>query len=273
MHRTNNRNFYYFCSIVRSDTDTLQQTISQVSQPRTISSDDEIDAGAITGGSFSRNQFTSRRESSQSERIGDVDAIHKSKSQGNLTSNRKDSALSAPSNRTQIHKFITRKSKKGLSRAKSVPEKESSSSVDKLLEMPFEEMAKAGLKNPRRHTVNEENVSDSQRKIGPGSGEESQEGLVEFQNVATSNVFNKYHQVENAEYSHGVCLDCLRNGNKCIDCVHKNPRPVSESEVHFEDSDASGSRLYNRQFSDILLIPGPFDYHDKISSIEDTNSV
>ena len=173
-----------------------------------------------------------------------------------------------------MHKLINRKSKKSLTRTRSVPDKESPTSADRLLEVPFEEMAKGNLSNPRRHTIHEDSLFESSDENGPRNEKTTS---VESQKVATSNAFNKYHQVDSAlptEYSDGICLDCLRNRNKCIDCVHKKPRPVSADEVHFEESDASQSTLYARQYSDILLIPGPFDYHDQIASIEDpTNSI
>ena len=175
-----------------------------------------------------------------------------------------------------MHKLL--KSKKALSRTKSVPENEASTAADMLLEMPFDEMTKGNLNKLRRHTFQEDSVLDSEAGNSPNSEKGKSEGLhsEKSHNVATSNVINKYHQVDNTvktEYSDGICLDCLRSGNKCIDCVHKKPRPVSVGEVHFEEGDVSESRLYNRQYSDILLIPGPFDYHDQIAAIEDTNSV
>lgn len=257
---------------MRPDTETLQQTISQVPRRRTISDSEETVGATTVDGSYSINKAAGRKEVAVSDRI--LDSMHKSKSQGNLINSVKGNALSAPANRTQVHKLINRRAKKGLNRTNSAPGNESPAVADRLLEMPFEEMAIRGRNSPRRHTIHEDSAFDSSCENGPKV--ENTQGIVESQNVATANVFNKYHQVDSAvptEYSDGICLDCLRNGNKCIDCGHKMSRPVSIDEVAFEGSDISDSKLYNRQFSDILLIPGPFDYHDKIGSIEDGNSV
>jgi len=254
--------------IVRPDTETLQQTISsQVPRARTISDNDELDAGAATvDGTLSKSR----------EMEGISRPIHKAKSQGNLVNNGNSRTLPTPTNRTQMHKLL--RSKKSVSRSKSVPDNESPTAADRLLEMPFEEIAKGGLNKPRSHTAGEGSAFDSEIDKRSSNEKVKSEGFHSEKplNVGTSNALNKYHQgdgTSQTEYSDSACLDCLRNGNRCVECIHKKSRPVSLGEVHFEEGDVNESRLYSRQYSDILLIPGPFDYHDQIAAIEDANSV
>ena len=260
-----------FFSIVRPDTETLQQTISQVPHARTISDNDESDAvPASVDLPLSKSRDFGRKKSGHSDNV-DTITLHKAKSQGNLINSRNINTLPAPANRTQMHRLL--KSKKSLTRAKSIPDWESSTAADRLLEMSFEEMAKGNFNKPRRHTFAEDSTVDTENGTDPNAEKVLS---MKSQNVATSNVLNKYNKVDSTlqtEYSDGICLDCLRSGNKCVDCIHKKPRPVSVGEVHIEEGDVKDSRLYNRQYSDILLIPGPFDYHDQIAAIEDTNSI
>ena len=234
---------------------------------RTISDNDELDAGVATvDGTLSKSR----------EIEGISRPLHKAKSQGNLVNNGNSRTLPTPTNRTQMHKLL--RSKKSVSRSKSVPDKDAQSAADRLLEMPFEEIAKGGLNKPRSHTAGEGSIFESEIDNKP-SNEKAKSGRFHSEkplDMGTSNAFKRYRQVDGTsqtEYSDSACLDCLRNGNRCDECIHKKSRPVSLGEVHFEEGDVNESRLYSRQYSDILLIPGPFDYHDQIAAIEDANSV
>ena len=202
--------------------------------------------------------------------------IHKSVSQGELQI-RNGSNLPSLPHRTQMHRLINRKSKKGSNKSKSLTDQESPNSDDRLLEVPFEELMRGKIDkdiirktrnshqskdNPTNKSVSlfmsDENVS--RKTVGCDNG-----GLTE--NVG----FSKSGSTDIKQ----VCSQCLRDGKTCIECEHSGERSASLDEVSLEDNELSKSRQYSRQFSDILLIPGPFDDQDKLGSPEDsgTNNV
>ncbi|XP_065056759.1 UV radiation resistance-associated protein-like [Rhopilema esculentum] len=266
--------------VVKPDTETLQQRISLIPHGRTLSETDEPDSGVAVNSPVAKrddSRSSERPRSFHSVEMNDYEALHKSKSQGSLQNQGGNSGLPAPSNRTQMHRLISFKSKKGPSRARSLPDRESPTSSNLLLQVPFEEMVQGKVENVRRNTLqdipsgNYENGFQKLPEKGLSSDViNSQYGdfVMDSGKIKTGRVAPKFEQDDCTDK---FCLECLRNGDKCIDCTHRNHDPVGVEDVQFDESklpDTAG--LYSRQDSDILLIPGPFDDHDKIESIEDT---
>ena len=220
-----------------------------------------------------------RPRSFHDEKIDIFESIHKSKSSGDINK-RGSNSLAAPPNRTQMHKLINRKSKKMLKRASSMPDPESPTSADLLLEVPFEDMLKGNAATVRRNTIQEGDDSDfSPHK----NGVHTTDGITMSKRGEQRNIYSgneavpkrgkniELNEIKNQEYGATVCLECLRSGRKCIDCIHRKQSPVSVEDVHFGEGDLTDARPFNRQYSDILLIPGPFDDHDQIASIDESS--
>lgn len=273
------KSFTLLSRIIRPDTETLQQRISQVPLDRTLSEANESDTSPSVERTRRETESSFERPRSfHDDKIDIFENIHKSKSSGDIN-NRGSNKLPAPPNRTQMHKLINRKSKKMTKRASSMPDPESPRSADLLLEVPFEDMLKGNAATVRRNTIQGgDDVDFAPHKNGVHADgitmdKRGEQGNIYPRNEAVSKRGKhiELNEIKKQEYGATVCLECLRSGRKCIDCIHRKQSPVSVEDVNFGDGELTGARPFNRQYSDILLIPGPFDDHDQIAAIDESS--
>ena len=145
--------------------------------------------------------------------------------------------LKSSQNQTQMHRFIARKSsKKSLSRTRSAPpDSPNSNSSDILLEIPFEDIVRGAYHSKSGSTKQLKRNLDfsKEQPIVPTTEEET-----EAQQIPVG------------------------NGEDFTDNGQNYGSYVDVGDVHLEQRKQppkAPTKQLNRQFSDMLVIPGPFD--------------
>ncbi len=260
---------------MRPDTETLQQRISSQAPTGRAFSDTNVSDISTSPNTIDviRPQKYPRSSSPQrpaSFHFDETDsALHKSSSQGNLRSKEK---LPSVPNRTAMHELIRSKSsKKRLVKSKSMPDPESPN-ADRLLEVPFEDLMKGNVDKNILNGASSQGL-DSKRRNSENKTRNGEDHFISGHHHNhqhdTREIYADIIEHDNPK-SNAVCSQCLREGKRSINCHHNKDVITSVADVTLDENDVIESRQYRRQFSDILLIPGPFEDQDRLVSPDDS---